>query len=81
MPFELVKSLIIIKDVGDLRHKLEFTQAEFEAERNEMNDVVIKSRDLVNDKGCRLVAFTYCLALTKDSFYHALKGANLNLEV
>ena len=38
------------KDVGDLRHKLEFTTAEFEAERNEMNDVVTKSRDLVNAK-------------------------------
>ena len=50
-------SQIFIKDVGDLRHKLEFTQAEFEAERSEMNDVVIKSRDLVNEKGCRLVAF------------------------
>ena len=42
--------MLLLKDIGDLRHKLEFTQGEFEAERNEMNDVVTKSRDLVNEK-------------------------------
>jgi len=44
------RNVVLEKDVEDLKRKMSFAQTEFEREREEMNDVVQKSRDLLQRK-------------------------------